>query len=415
LLGSSLPETFELQRLLEFLRAELDQSKVSINLPEEAFSLLTTIVALLDNYYHSSEPDRDYQYWDSVATAREDYRSQIRLGFSGKVESLTNEEVQDYLGKIIEKVKSGIARVLASNSKPLPTYFYYEVIDYEYVVDENSTRDVDGKGRPFVRVRRLKRHTLPSFLEGPAKYLKVVEDIQQAEQLHSRVMTSDLYDEPLGMFRVCCSLSGENHEIGRARAFTPGWLENESIWTHMSFKYLLALLEVGMYDEFFSHFRIALPPNMDPEVYGRSILENSSFIVSSAHPDTSLHGAGFIARLSGVAAEFLSIWRIMMAGKKPFRIASGELELTLKPILPGWMFSDTGHLSSTFLGNTRITYFNSNRLDTFNSLVKVEKIHLRMKDGSDINVPGDVVHEPYAGMVRTGQVEEIEVYLEEIS
>ena len=53
-------------------------------------------------------------------------------------------------------------------------------------------------------------------------------------------------------------LKGEPHEIGRARAFTPGWLENESIWLHMEYKYLLGLLKAGLCEAFFEEFRISM-------------------------------------------------------------------------------------------------------------------------------------------------------------
>jgi hypothetical protein len=215
------------------------------------------------------------------------------------------------------------------------------------------------------------------------------------------------------MFRICTSLTGETHEIGRARAFTPGWLENESIWTHMSFKYLLALLEARLYEDFFTHFPKALPPNMDPQVYGRSLLENCSFIVSSAHPDKSLHGAGFVARLSGVAAEFLSIWRIMMAGKNPFYCQDGQLHLSLKPVLPGWFFTESGNVTFTFLGHTTVIYHNPEHLDTYKPGMEIHQIVLNLEDDRKITIQKDVIGSPYATMVREGQVKFIDVYLRE--
>jgi hypothetical protein len=96
---------------------------------------------------------------------------------------------------------------------------------------------------------------------------------------------SNLYDRKLGMYRVNVSLEDQPHDIGRARAFSPGWLENGSIWLHMSYKYLLELLRAGLYEQFFAELPKNLVPFMDPAVYGRSPLENSSFIVSSAHTD----------------------------------------------------------------------------------------------------------------------------------
>ena len=120
------------------------------------------------------------------------------------------------------------------------------------------------------------------------------------------------------MYKTSSSLEEMSYEIGRSRAFTPGWLERESIFMHMEFKYLLSVLKSGLYEEFFNDLKTALPPFMDPQVYGRSVLENSSFIASSVNPNSLLHGQGFVARLSGTTAEFLSMWQLMMMGKEAF-------------------------------------------------------------------------------------------------
>ena len=99
------------------------------------------------------------------------------------------------------------------------------------------------------------------------------------------------------MYKVTAPLSGMPEEIGRCRVFTPGWLENESIWLHMEYKYLLEMLKQGLYEDFYAEFKNTLIPFLDPQKYGRSILENSSFLVSSAFPNNGLHGNGFVARL----------------------------------------------------------------------------------------------------------------------
>jgi hypothetical protein len=61
----------------------------------------------------------------------------------------------------------------------------------------------------------------------------------------------------------------------------------------MSYKFYLELLRGGLYEEFFDEIKTGLVPFMDNAVYGRSPLEASSFIVSSAFPDKKMHGAGF--------------------------------------------------------------------------------------------------------------------------
>lgn len=76
---------------------------------------------------------------------------------------------------------------------------------------------------------------------------------------------------------------------------------------------------------------------------------------------------GFLARLSGSTAEFLSMWNIMMAGPNPFTISTSNENgmcayLKLQPILPKWLFRNTSNgvfqLSFTFLGSVVVTYFN---------------------------------------------------------
>ena len=96
---------------------------------------------------------------------------------------------------------------------------------------------------------------------------------------------------------------------------------------------------------------------MDPKIYARSPLECASFIASSKHMDKNIHGTGFLARLSGSTAEFLSMFHTMMAGMTPFEVdeTTGELSLAFEPALPSWLFDatedgDDATLSFTFLG-----------------------------------------------------------------
>jgi hypothetical protein len=218
-----------------------------------------------------------------------------------------------------------------------------------------------------------------------------------------------LFDRKLGMYRVNASLAGLTHEIGRARAFPPGWLENESIWMHMAFKYLLELLRAGLYPEFFADLQKGLPAFMDPAVYGRSPLENSSFIASSAHPDESLHGNGFVARLSGSTAEFLSLWVRMTAGPQPFLMQGGDLVLELRPALPGWLFKEDGTFSFRFLGCCDVTYHNPARGDTFAPGTAPKRLVLQPRRGAAVTLEGGIIPDPYARMVRDGQIKSIGV------
>jgi hypothetical protein len=414
LFGSSLCETYELERLLTFLLEVMAEKGVgTIEQPIEQAELMDTVIEALQSWCESEDPDRDFRYWDTVATAREAYRERIRLGFGGDRENLPFEQLEPSLAALQAKVRAGIQRAVEMNGGIPPTYFAFTVTDYDLIAGAGGEIQRDEQGRPYVRAKRFEPTVLPLFLEGPVHALKVQPDVASAQELHARIRESDLYDRKLGMYKVNASLEAQSHEIGRARAFTPGWLENESVWLHMEYKYLLELLKAGLYEEFYDDFEGALICFQDPEVYGRSPLENSSFLVSSVHPDESLHGAGFVARLSGATAEFLSIWQVMMAGPRPFFVRDGKLKLAFKPALPGWLFDENGTLTFTFLGQVPVTYHNPDRLDIYpNNGLSAQRLVLHLPDGGQAEFAGDTIGEPYAQMVREGQIAKIDIFFQ---
>ncbi|MGD8793614.1 MAG: cellobiose phosphorylase, partial [Anaerolineae bacterium] len=415
LFGSSLCETYELERLLSFLlEAMAARPERAIDLPLEQGVLLEQVLLALQSWRDSNDPDRDFRYWDAVATARETYRAAIRLGFAGRTVALPFDRLAAILDICQAKVRSGIERAVQMNTGRWPgvppTYLAYTVSDYEPLTAGDGQPQVDSEGRTYVRAKRFEPRLLPLFLEGPVHALKRHADTASARDLYSRVKASELYDRKLGMYKVNAPLAGQPHEIGRARAFTPGWLENESIWLHMEYKYLLQVLRAGLYPEFLADLRRCLVPFQDPDRYSRSPLENSSFIVSSAHPDESLHGAGFVARLSGATAEFLSIWNDMMAGPQPFSVRDGQLTLAFEPTLPGWLFDASGTLAFTFLGQVQVTYRNPDRLDIIPGRgPRARQLILRLPDGSQIELDGGFVGAPYAQMVRQGKIGKIDI------
>jgi hypothetical protein len=407
--GSSLAETFELQRLIALLtNTPMPQT---IEVPLEVSALLREVTARLQAFNASSDPQRDFIYWDAVAAAREDYRAAIRLGLSGETHPLTKQALSDTLNLFAAKLQIGIQRALDLNQGVPPTYFTYHVDDYELIYDGTGQPQTDGQGRPFIRVKRFTPQVLPLFLEGPVHALKV-QTKTEAAQLHRQIKASPLFDQELKMYKVNAALADQPHDIGRARAFVPGWLENESIWLHMEYKYLLEVLRAGLYEEFFQDFKSALVPFLDPQTYGRSPLENSSFIVSSAHPDRSLHGAGFVARLSGSTAEFLSIWQLMMVGPQPFLMSNGELQLMFQPALPGWLFTADDTLAFKFLGQCAVTIHNPRRVDTFTAAAQIQRIVLADRAGGQTEVAGNIIGAPWAARIRSGDVTRIDLYLE---
>jgi hypothetical protein len=239
--------------------------------------------------------------------------------------------------------------------------------------------------------------------------LRLSPDTAKAKAIYDSTKKSVLFDKKLKGYKVTSSLESMPEEIGRCRVFTSGWLEHESIWLHMEYKYMLELLKHGLYEEFFADFKNVLTPFQDPGRYGRSILENSSFIVSSAFPDKELHGSGFVARLSGSTAEFLEIWLSMSAGIKPFFLnSSGELNLRFRPILAGWLFTAEGRYAFRFLGKTLVTYHNPKKLNTFGPrAARISKVTV---DGKELK--SGVIPAPYAGMIRSRQISKIDILLD---
>ena len=190
------------------------------------------------------------------------------------------------------------------------SYFSYDITKWEL----NGLKHSDGL--PLVDAKAMKVGRFPLFLEGPVRYMKTITtDKAGLQDMYQRVYTSGLRDEKLKMYKLSGDLTGQSYDMGRMMAFTPGWLENGSVWMHMMYKYYLELIRGGLFEEFFSEMKGGgMLPFMDPDVYGRSLMECSSFIASSAFPDPETQGRGFSARLSGSTAEFLSMWKLMFVG-----------------------------------------------------------------------------------------------------
>jgi hypothetical protein len=407
--GSAMSETLELKRLLEFLIFSGEAAELEIALPAEVAVLAGSVEEFL-NQFENGELD-DYSYWNQIAAAREKYRELVKNGFEGTEKNIELQKLTVYVKKMLTKTKAGIDKATELGNGLIPTYFSFEAVDWEKIVDENGNEKLNKKGLPLVKVNSFEVSVLPHFLEGPARSLKTA-DPQTAWSTYQHVRNSEIYDSKLKMYKTSGSLEDQTFDIGRARAFTPGWLERESIFMHMEFKYLLSVLKSGLYEEFYEDIIYAMPPFMDAEVYGRSVLENSSFIASSVNPDSSLHGQGFVARLSGTTAEFLSIWQLMMMGKKLFDLNEEGLTLKLEPILPSWLFDSEGKVHFTLLGKIQVTYHNPSRKNTFGEEeAKAVKYVLQM-NGEEVEVNGDKLQDAYAQAVRDGKVSRMDVYLD---
>jgi len=337
LFGSSLNETLELKRLLLLILDSLDTLGAPDAQETSAAEEIVDLLLELDGITSECRGD-DFIFWDRTHTAKEKYWQQTCFGLSGEEGSVTIGRLKDILKSFIERVEHGIVKGIDPESGIVNTYFENMPAEYD-IVRTNGEVVNNWRGRPCINITQFTQKALPLFLEGPVHYLRTDKDIDDARRVHKSIMKSGLYDTKLKMFKVNAPLEDTRLDVGRIQIFTRGWLENESIWLHMEHKYLLELLRWDLAEEFYEAMKTCLVPFMDPAVYGRSIFENVSFIVSSAHPEEKYHGRGFVARLSGVTAEFLSIWRLMTAGLSPFFMKEGQLCLSFKPKLAGFLFT----------------------------------------------------------------------------
>jgi hypothetical protein len=402
LFGSSLCETLELQRLVRFIAQALSAARIEkINLMEEVHDFLGGLFALLKEYSASAHHERDFTYWDKSSALKEEYRNRTRFGVSGRETAVDTAWLIEILKAADDKLDIGIARAYDTKRGVYYAYFMYEVTQHTLLKN------------PYVMPKAFSQKKLPFFLESQMHALRVVRDHKQAKAIYAGTKKSPLYDRKLKMYKVTAPLGRMPEEIGRCRVFTPGWLENESIWLHMEYKYLLELLKSGLHEEFYADFKNALIPFQKPQRYGRSILENSSFLVSSAFFDKRLHGNGYVARLSGSTAEFLSMWLVMNVGIKPFLYENNALSLRLAPILASWLFCKDNTYSFRFLSTIAITYHNPKRKNTFGkNASRITRIAFCDATGEPVEIHGDTIPSPFAGQIRARQIKQIDAYLE---
>lgn len=404
LFGSSTNETFELKRLIIFIEEVLKNSRAfqyeDIALPSEIYDFIKAQAKLLENYFSAQSESRDFIFWDKSYILKENYRKTTRFGLSAKEEKIKLAELFAILDAAKRKISLGLARALDKKSGLYYAYFINEVEEYE---------EVSG----YIKVKKFRQIPLPLFLEAQVHAIRIEQDKNKALCLYKAVKRSSLYDKKLKMYKVCENLKKAPIEIGRCRVFSPGWLENESIWLHMEYKYLFELLRRGLHAEFYNDFFDCFIPFLKPLTYGRSILENSSFLASSAFCDKSLHGNGFVARLSGSTAEFISIWLAMNIGFTPFKLdKEGKLTLEFKPILHKKLFTKKKTYTFKFLNKTLVTYHNPKLRNTFGVKGVSPGMYIFEDDAGElITINSGVIPHPYAEKIRSGKVKKIDVYL----
>jgi len=427
LFGSSLCETLELKRLVIFMLEAIEKADIEkISIAAETCDFMFKIRNILKT------SKNDFDYWDKSTTCKEEYRAETFFGVSGKEKTIGVLELKQFLTSALDKLNRGIAKAQAkSKAGVLPSYFINQPTAYKKIIVGGKPK-LNHRGFQCIKVMKFKQSPLPSFLESPVHFLRIEKDKNKALALAKAVRKSGLFDEKLKMYKVNEPLLNQPMEIGRTKTFSRGWLENESIWTHMEYKYMLELLRSGLFEQFYADFNNVFVPFMNPQIYGRSILENSSFIASSANPDKNIHGTGFVARLSGSTAEFIHIFLMMAVGEKPFLIdRNGNLNLSFNPAISNCLFTTkpqtkelwingkkakqtfaANTFSFMFLGNVLVTYKNPKMKNTFGANgVKPIAAVIKEINGKITKITGGVFDETIARKVREHKIQSIEIEL----
>jgi hypothetical protein len=414
LFGSSTHEAFALGRWVAFARRAVHEhlgADAALCVPVEVVGLMDSVAGILE----AADPDDFFTTWDQLATRREQFRDGIRLGVSGDESGMPGSAILRFLGAVDATLARGLARAVDAAGLPV-SYYIHEARESVPVADRPATEQPTPTP---VRVLRFETRAVSAFLEGPVHALRSSTDTGQARKLYAAVRRSALFDDKLGMYRVNTPLDKESFEIGRSRIFSPGWLENESIFLHMHYKYLLETLRSGLAAEFFEDLRRGLVAFHDPAVYGRSPLENSSFLASSRFPDPKAHGAGFVARLSGATAEWISMVLHMGLGAAPFRMVDGALRFEPRPTLADWLFTDSpcggfgaDSFGLTLFGKTWVVYHNPARRATFGpGAAAPRSFSLRHADGRSSRHDGAWLPSALALELRSGSLASLVIEL----
>jgi hypothetical protein len=426
LFGSSLCESLEIIRMCRLLLKHINPGNFpesnTILLFEELYIFINGLNEAILHFQRSDSLNRSGAFWDQSHTLKEEYREAVRFGISGEEIKVEINHLINFIQNCQEfaetKITNSPEEIIYKDGIPY-TYYINEIVEFDRISSEPDAQIIPTK---------IQKKPVSLFLEGPVHYIRVYPET--ADSIYQSVRSSGLFDKKLKTFKSCDTLENESFEIGRIKAYPSGWIEHEAIYTHMQYKWLLEILRAGLYDQFFLEIKSAFPPFLDPQIYGRSILENCSFIAGSANPDQSIHGRAFQPRYSGVTSEMLNIWFLMVVGQQPFFLTEdGALGFQLNPVLPDWLFTkekkvfrnksndgqwkefevQANSFAFTLFGKTLVHYLNPQRKRTFGENgVKIQSYRFEYPDGKRVAVSNDVVIDPLAQEVRAGKIAKIE-------
>lgn len=426
--GSSISELYQLLRAVRMIAGGVEGIELpDPSWPEELVTFMSAIEqAVADN---GCSP---YDFWQAANDAKEEFRSRTWGGLSGVTTPVHASRLSKFLRSIEAFLEKCTTRIVDPASGLPFTYYLHRPVTWEMQKDGDGKPVVSSDGYPRVHVRAFEPEALPLFLEAPVHALRTMTDSDKAESLCRDLRKSPLFDRKLNMYLLGDSIKRFGLKAGRIGLWTPGWFENENVFLHMEHKLLVSMFECGQYDRLFATMREIMIPYQPTLRYGRSPVENTSFIVSSRHPAPERHGRGYLPRSSGTTAEVIDLFLRLSFGERPFRMENGQLVFALDPVLPDWMFSPEDaqrnlvgpdgssrqlHLpantyAALLLGTTLVVYHNPDLMPTFgDGKARVDSMRLIKSDGTEHAVEGARVAGVRASDVRSGVFERIYVQL----
>ena len=409
ILGSSVNETIELKRLVDFTSKMLADADGEFALPAELAGFVSGLDALLQRPNLTPA-----LFWRESGAQKEAYREKVFMGFDGVERNLSITVLRNFLAAASGYLDAAISK--ARTPEGIITYFAYQAEQYQEIEGAKAI------------VTRFSQKPLPLFLEGFVHALRIAGP-DEARRLYDAARNSELFDRKLGMYRVNEPLGENALDLGRIGVFNYGWLENGSIFLHMHYKFVLEMLRSGLVKEFYDDIDKLLVAFRDPKEYRRNPVENSSFLVSSGFAvDPRQHGRGCVARLSGATVEFLHLWTHLFLGAAPFVFEQGRLLFKPSPVLAKSFFSSDQQSVRPFdveeilpahsaacaiLGTTLLVYINPAQQHSFgDAVVRPCRYRLYGRDGSTQAVEGGWLEGGAAESLRLGEFRRVDVVLE---
>ncbi|MFN0116824.1 MAG: hypothetical protein ACKVQC_00840 [Elusimicrobiota bacterium] len=403
--GSSTHEMYQTHRLILFLQNEVLPfvETRTLDIPQEVFLLIKDVTEGLEM---GAGKDDFRPAWNKLATAREHFRNRTFMGLSGRDRNIKMTELTAYITKADETLKRAHKKAMDPKTGIPTSYFTYDV----------DVHKLDDGWRQMMDQLPWTQHRVPAFLEGSVHALKLSAPAQ-AKQIYNAVKKSPLFDQKLGMYKLNTPLTQESDELGRVKIFSPGWLENESIFLHMHYKYLLALFKAGLTETFFEECEKGLVAFRDPTEYGRPTFQNSSFIASSSFSSSEVHGRGYVARLSGATCEFLSMIYFAVLGDKFFKLENGTALFQPDPKIPKEWFTEKEaglqpkHSFAIKLFGVPVVFVNQSRKNTFGSGASKIIDYEWILDGRFYSHKGKALTPEASVALREGRLENLTINL----